>query len=239
MWRKLEKWLWSHLVALIVIATVSSLVAVLGTYIWNFRGQSLSPDIADWAHFGTYVGGLLGPAFAFIAIAAALLGLFESRGVARFDRELVMLQRALASREEENVKGEPITQAEAHQMLVRTISDVVPDDDWGQVYEAFASNQYILAKWDEGKLFKALEQGIAIVFSETSPAQRQNLLDWMLFDLQDHEYYLLASYFMTNPANRCSMQAKELELFAEWRFHSDSITTRLTQVGFKLPKPQS
>jgi hypothetical protein len=63
-------------VAWMLGAGLSVLFAVLGMYAYKFGPQSwlrLSEDQSDWSAFGSYVGGLAGPLFAFLAFMAAAM----------------------------------------------------------------------------------------------------------------------------------------------------------------------
>ena len=46
-------------------------VCLVGLYFYNFPG-ALSPDADRWGQFGDYVGGVLNPAFSFLALIALL-----------------------------------------------------------------------------------------------------------------------------------------------------------------------
>lgn len=51
---------------------------VVGAYLWNFP-NGLSNETQDWSNFGGYIGGTLGPLFAFLAFLAGLQNLNEIR----------------------------------------------------------------------------------------------------------------------------------------------------------------
>ncbi|HEY2685871.1 MAG TPA: hypothetical protein VGI93_20345 [Steroidobacteraceae bacterium] len=52
-------------------------VAVVGIYLYNFRGHPLSSNPEDWARFGEYVGGTLGAVYGLIGILGVLLTIRE------------------------------------------------------------------------------------------------------------------------------------------------------------------
>jgi len=56
---------------------------VVGTYFYKFHGP-LSASPQDWASFGGYIGGVLGPFYAFLAF----IGLLETLRQSRLQREL-------------------------------------------------------------------------------------------------------------------------------------------------------
>lgn len=66
--------IWSSIIALILA------ICDLGVYFSRFaygHRWLLSQDSEDWARFGEYVGGTLGPAFALLAFGAALFAISE------------------------------------------------------------------------------------------------------------------------------------------------------------------
>src|ERR1700736_6367202 len=77
---------WASLVALIFT------VCDLGVYFWRFapgHWWTLSQDSEDWARFGEFVGGSLGPLFALLAFGAALFAISEQNqqaGLAELQR---------------------------------------------------------------------------------------------------------------------------------------------------------
>lgn len=71
-------------------------VVVVGVYFYNFHG-SLSDSPQDWANFGGYIGGVLGPLFAFLAFA----GLLETLRQSRLQRELEGLLHTIRQFENE------------------------------------------------------------------------------------------------------------------------------------------
>jgi hypothetical protein len=69
---------------------------VLHFYVKQF-GNELSPDQAVWAQFGDYVGGLLGPAFAFLGLIALLITIrIQSKELALSSNELKNSATALS-----------------------------------------------------------------------------------------------------------------------------------------------
>lgn len=51
----------------LAIAGISSVVFTVAPFAWNLRDISISTTSPElWAHFGTYIGGILGPVFAFL-----------------------------------------------------------------------------------------------------------------------------------------------------------------------------
>jgi len=70
----------------------------LGVYFWRFAPDhllTLSQDSEDWARFGEFVGGSLGPFFALLAFGAALLSWNESRTTLRVTQSDVLFKHAL------------------------------------------------------------------------------------------------------------------------------------------------
>ncbi|QLE78505.1 hypothetical protein FLM55_01595 [Francisella sp. Scap27] len=68
-------------ILLCVAVFVSSFV--IGIYFYNFHSH-LSKSTQDWANFGTYVGGILGPFYALLAF----VGLLETIRQSKLQREL-------------------------------------------------------------------------------------------------------------------------------------------------------
>ena len=64
---------------------------VLAVYFFQFRG-ALSKTSAEWANFGSYVGGTLGPVYAFMAFIIGLRTLQQAAQQARRDELLKVIQ---------------------------------------------------------------------------------------------------------------------------------------------------
>lgn len=64
---------------------------VVATYFFQFHGE-LSESSSDWANFGSYVGGVLGPLYAFLAFALGVQTLRQSSQQARRDELLKCVQ---------------------------------------------------------------------------------------------------------------------------------------------------
>lgn len=75
---------------------IASAVIVFGLYFLNFHG-SFSNDSKHWADFGGYVGGVLGPIFAFLAFA----GLLETIKQSLIQRELEGLVHSIRQYEQQ------------------------------------------------------------------------------------------------------------------------------------------
>lgn len=72
---------------------LSIIIAVLfGTYFYTFSGK-LSVDSQDWANFGTYIGGTLGPIGAFLAF----WGLMQQNTMYKQNSEIERLSTKLTS----------------------------------------------------------------------------------------------------------------------------------------------
>lgn len=87
-----KKWLLLRLIG----ASVLSLALAVGGYLvwfWMICGYTLSSNPQDWAQFGDYLSGTLGPAFAFIAF----IGVFET---VRLQAEQLELSRRQAKIDE-------------------------------------------------------------------------------------------------------------------------------------------
>ena len=69
---------------------------LLGPYFFTFNGQ-FSNNAQDWAHFGTYIGGTLGPIGAFLAF----WGLIQQNKMYRENAEAEHLRGKLASLDSE------------------------------------------------------------------------------------------------------------------------------------------
>jgi hypothetical protein len=88
----------------ILLATLFGLsILILGLYFGRFAPAHLghlSQDSEDWARFGEYVGGTLGPLFALAAFGAALWALSVSQHAARIARSAVLYEHAISSIQE-------------------------------------------------------------------------------------------------------------------------------------------
>lgn len=84
------------LVALFLTAIVISALALVSFYL-KFGQGDLSDKQSDWALFGDFLGGLLNPALAFVALLALLLTLrVQATELAVSNRELKRSRQALA-----------------------------------------------------------------------------------------------------------------------------------------------
>lgn len=66
-------------------------VVFVGIYVIHFKSLSLSPETSDWAYFGDYIGGVLGPLFAlasFLAIVITLILQIKELSLQRKEFEL-------------------------------------------------------------------------------------------------------------------------------------------------------
>ena len=90
------------IVKLMVTVGVVAVAAAVGAYIAVFAPASqytLSRSDGAWSNFGSYVGGVLGPAFAFLAFAAVLVTVWLQARQLEFARKqahLEELQRVVA-----------------------------------------------------------------------------------------------------------------------------------------------
>ncbi|MDQ2069923.1 putative phage abortive infection protein [Natronospira bacteriovora] len=93
--RNLENNLTFIMWALVLVGLVAGL-AVIFLYIYRFGGQ-WSENQQVWGHFGDYVGGLLGPIFALLALIALLITLrLQSKELRVSSEELRNSAQALA-----------------------------------------------------------------------------------------------------------------------------------------------
>lgn len=70
-------------VALFVLGAIPALLVLL-ICVWHFAplsGYALSNEHSAWADFGSYVGGLLGVWFAFLAFGGVLLAVVNPRRI--------------------------------------------------------------------------------------------------------------------------------------------------------------
>ncbi|EIL88254.1 hypothetical protein UU9_13231 [Rhodanobacter fulvus Jip2] len=79
--------------AVIIAATLAVALAccVVALYLYQFHGD-LADSSQDWANFGDYLGGTLGPLFAFLAFALGLHTINQSRQQSRRDELLKTIQ---------------------------------------------------------------------------------------------------------------------------------------------------
>lgn len=80
-----------HLRNALILAVLLSF-AVLTPYFVTFGG-SLSTSSQDWADFGSYAGGTLGPGFAFLAFIAGVQTLIDNRDTSRRHSLLATIDR--------------------------------------------------------------------------------------------------------------------------------------------------
>ncbi len=88
------------------VVAVLAAVAALAIYFYRFHG-ALSADSKDWADFGTYLGGILGPIYAFLAFAVAMKTLQQMRSQSRRDEILKAIHSCEA--EYERCASMPVT----------------------------------------------------------------------------------------------------------------------------------
>ena len=228
-----------HLPKILVLAITFPLIAVLAAYWFQFSDgwfHPLSKDPTDWSYFGSYVGGLLAPIYAAIAVVGAFLMIVETRGQNRFDRAVTMLRQTLQARPSDLDTNEP-TQNEARDNLIRAISDnVVEGQGWENVLDAFAARQYDFLDLPFDKIVKSLKEALSIISQEENYRRQQHLLDWLYLELRDHEYYLLVAHVISDPKSRVSDVSRKIGLFKEYRFKSADITARLSDLGFEPAK---
>ena len=91
-----------RIAAFLLFAGLIASVAAIGTYVAVFAGPSqytLARTDGSWANFGSYLGGVLGPAFAFLAFAAVLVTVWlQARQLdnARQQSQLEEIQRVVS-----------------------------------------------------------------------------------------------------------------------------------------------
>ena len=73
------------IIVLVIIATVSLIVAV-ALYFWTFH-NGLTQDNSEWAEFGDYFGGVLGPIFALLSFVAIIYTINLQRKDLQLQRE--------------------------------------------------------------------------------------------------------------------------------------------------------
>lgn len=91
---------------LYIAAAALVAVVVLAMYFYRFHGL-LSFDSKDWADFGTFVGGLLGPSYAFLAFVVGIRTLQQMQGQSRRDEILKAIHSCEA--EYERCAAMPVT----------------------------------------------------------------------------------------------------------------------------------
>jgi hypothetical protein len=93
--------------SLMYIAAAAFLaVVVIMMYFYRFHGP-LSFDSRDWADFGTFVGGVLGPSYAFLAFAVGIRTLQQMQRQSRRDEILRAIHNCEA--EYERCAAMPVT----------------------------------------------------------------------------------------------------------------------------------
>lgn len=89
-------------VALLAVGGVAAIGAV-SAYVWNFApasGYSIASGDAAWSNFGSYLGGVLGPAFSFLAFLGVLLTVWlqaQQLDITRNQANLEEVQRVVSS----------------------------------------------------------------------------------------------------------------------------------------------
>ena len=89
----------------IVAAAVALTIVVLVPYFLPVKGHS--KDYESWSAFGSYLGGTLGPLYAFFAFLLGLQSIRESRKQTRKDELLKVIQNY--ERDFEDVSSKPVT----------------------------------------------------------------------------------------------------------------------------------
>lgn len=80
----------SYLIILLSAVTILAII-VTGLYFFQFH-NGLAKNPAHWANFGDYIGGTLGPIFAFMAFVMGLLTLDQMQKQSRRDELLKCIQ---------------------------------------------------------------------------------------------------------------------------------------------------
>ena len=87
---------------MLAVGTLLATLAV-AVYVFTFgpnSGFSLSPTDGAWSNFGSYIGGVLGPVFSFLAFAGVLLTVWlqaQQLDESRAQANLQEIQRVLSS----------------------------------------------------------------------------------------------------------------------------------------------
>ena len=120
-----EKASYLSLWLLLLFATIIGAV-VLYFYVSEF-GNELSSDQAKWAQFGDYIGGLLGPAFAFLGLIALLITIrIQSKELALSSSELKNSATALSqqslSLQHQNFENRFFNMLSLHHEIVNGLS---------------------------------------------------------------------------------------------------------------------
>jgi hypothetical protein len=74
-----------------ILAAIGMAALVVGIYLYRFHSK-LPHDLKLWADFGTYIGGTLGPAYAFLAFMVGLQTLQQVRSQNRREELLRTIQ---------------------------------------------------------------------------------------------------------------------------------------------------
>ncbi len=74
-------------ITLAVSAAVASVIA-LAPWLYMFWTSPISKERSEWANFGTFVGGVLSPALAFMALIGLVITIKEQRQVAERQKEV-------------------------------------------------------------------------------------------------------------------------------------------------------
>lgn len=75
------------------IAAVILAVAAICAYLWRFHNHPVAADPGSWGELGDFFGGVLNPAFSFLALVALLMTLFVQSRELRLSRRMAELSR--------------------------------------------------------------------------------------------------------------------------------------------------
>lgn len=84
-------------------------IAAIGFYVWFFGDLSVIPDRGAWGQLGDFFGGVLNPAFSFLALLALLMTLYVQSRELKLSRQMAELSKE----ELELTRGELKNSAEA------------------------------------------------------------------------------------------------------------------------------
>lgn len=75
------------------IAAVVLAIAAICAYLWRFHDHPVAADPGSWGELGDFFGGVLNPAFSFLALVALLMTLFVQSRELRLSRRMAELSR--------------------------------------------------------------------------------------------------------------------------------------------------
>lgn len=185
----------------------SSTIVVLGFYFYKFHGP-LSESSQDWANFGTYIGGILGPAYALLAF----IGLLETLKQSQLQRELEGLLHTIQQFEKElnyccslTVTcdspwiwgGDMFGSSEIKELPLRTLleSDSI---DW-EFHLVYLRDGLVFRKQNDGTLFQDRD-----IWMKAKLATEGLFRNLELYNLKGGENSIYDYYFATYeiPKNR-------------------------------------